>query len=51
LSFCFNDVIQQDLDFVKMHWNTHYIRRSRFVFSKLVCVFKIGLCSDTYGPP
>jgi hypothetical protein len=22
-------VIQQDLDFVKMHWNTHYIRRSR----------------------
>lgn len=29
LWFCFNNVIQQDLDFVKLHWNTHYIRPSR----------------------
>ena len=29
LWFCFNEVIQQDLDFVKLHWNTHHIRPSR----------------------
>jgi len=29
LWFCFNHLIQQDLNFVAMHWNTHYIRRSR----------------------
>ena len=27
--FCFAELIQQDLDFVKIHWNTHYIRQSR----------------------
>ena len=27
--FCFADLIQQDLDFVKIHWNTLYIRQSR----------------------
>ena len=30
LWFCFNEVIQQDLNFVKMHWNTHHIRPSRY---------------------
>jgi hypothetical protein len=29
LWLCFNKVIQQDLDFVKLHWNTHHIRPSR----------------------
>lgn len=29
LWFCFSSLIQQDLDHVKDHWNTHYIRRSR----------------------
>ena len=29
LWFCFNKVIQQDLDFVKLHWNTHHILPSR----------------------
>ena len=29
LWFCFSSVIQQDLDHVKNHWNSHYIRRSR----------------------
>lgn len=29
LWFCFAEVIQQDLEFVRLHWNTHYIRRSR----------------------
>ena len=29
LWFCFSNLIQQDLDLVKHHWNTHYIRRSR----------------------
>ena len=29
LWFCFAELIQQDLDFVKIHWNTHYIRQSR----------------------
>ena len=29
LWFCFNHIIQSDLDFVKLHWNTHYIRPSR----------------------
>ena len=29
LWFCFNKVIQQDLDFVKLHWNTRHIRPSR----------------------
>ena len=25
----FAEIIQKDLDFVSLHWNTHYIRRSR----------------------
>ena len=29
LWFCFADLIQQDLDFVKIHWNTHYNHQSR----------------------
>ena len=29
LLFCFKDVLQTDLDSVKNHWNTHYIRKSR----------------------
>ena len=29
LWFCFSDTIQQDLDIVMDHWNTHYIRPSR----------------------
>lgn len=29
LWFCFSSLIQQDLDQVKDHWNTHYIRRTR----------------------
>ena len=29
LRFCFAELIQQDLDFVKIHWNTHYIGQSR----------------------
>ena len=27
--FCFNELLQHDLDFVVLHWNTHYIRQSR----------------------
>jgi len=27
--FCFAEVIQADLDKVKDHWNSHYIRKSR----------------------
>ena len=27
--FCFSNIIQQDLDFVVQHWNSHYIRKSR----------------------
>ena len=29
LWFCFAELIQQDLDFVKIHWNTHFIGQSR----------------------
>ncbi len=29
LWFCFSDILQKDLDSLKGHWNTHYIRRSR----------------------
>eukprot|EP00794_Sanderia_malayensis_P000953 gene953-269_t len=29
LWFCFADIIQTELDFVRLNWNTHYIRRSR----------------------
>ncbi|CAB3992060.1 Hypothetical predicted protein, partial [Paramuricea clavata] len=29
LWFCFNEILQQDLDFFRVHWNTHYIRQSR----------------------
>lgn len=29
LWFYFAELIQQDLDFVKIHWNTHYIGQSR----------------------
>ena len=28
LWFCFAGIIQQDLDFVRDHWNTHTIRAS-----------------------
>ena len=27
--FCFAEVIQHELDFVRIYWNTHYIRESR----------------------
>lgn len=30
LWFCFSELLQKYLDEVKEHWNTHYIRRSRF---------------------
>ena len=30
LWFCFSDLLQRDFDQVKIHWNTHYVRRSRF---------------------
>ena len=30
LWFCFHGVLQEDLDQVKVHWNTHRIRPSRF---------------------
>ena len=30
LWFCFSSIIQHDLEFVKLHWNTHRIRPSRF---------------------
>ena len=29
LWFCFNEVIQHELDFIKLHWNAHYIRPPR----------------------
>ena len=29
LWFCFNEILQQDLDFFRIHWNTHRIRQSR----------------------
>jgi hypothetical protein len=29
LWFCFSELIQQELDFTMIHWNTHYIRQSR----------------------
>ena len=29
LWFCFSKVIQNELDKVRDHWNSHYIRRSR----------------------
>jgi len=29
LWYCYSEIIQKDLDFVKNHWNTHYIRKSR----------------------
>ena len=30
LWFCFNNILQADLDSVKDNWNSHYIRRSRY---------------------
>ena len=30
LWFCFDGLIQQDLDRVKEHWNSHHIRESRY---------------------
>lgn len=29
IRFCFNELLQHDLDFVVLHWNTHYIQQSR----------------------
>jgi len=29
LWFCFAEILQEDLDYVKEHWNTHRIRKSR----------------------
>ena len=30
LWFCFSNLLREDLKFVRIHWNTHYIRKSRF---------------------
>lgn len=30
LWYCFSGLLQQDFNTVKQHWNTHYIRKSRF---------------------
>ena len=30
LWFVFASLLQADLDYVKEHWNTHYIRKSRY---------------------
>ena len=30
LWFCFHSLLQEDLDQVKAHWNTHRIRRSKY---------------------
>ena len=30
LWYCFSDLLQHDFDEVKDHWNSHYVRRSRF---------------------
>lgn len=30
LWYCFSEVIQNDINFVKVHWNSHRIRNSRF---------------------
>eukprot|EP00794_Sanderia_malayensis_P005843 gene5843-6541_t len=30
LWYCFSDLLRDDLKFVSVHWNTHYIRKSRF---------------------
>ena len=30
LWYSFSDILQQDLNLVRLHWNTHYIRKSRF---------------------
>ena len=30
LWFCFADILQEDLNFVKEHWNTHRIRKSKY---------------------
>lgn len=29
LWYCFHGLLQQECDFIKEHWNTHYIRKSR----------------------
>ena len=29
LWFCFKDILRADLDHVRDHWNTYYIRKSR----------------------
>ena len=29
LWFCFSEILKQEMKFVKEHWNSHYIRRSR----------------------
>ena len=29
LWFCFSDLLEKELDNIKLHWNSHYIRRSR----------------------
>ena len=41
LWFCFSNLIQHDLDTVKDHWNTHFIRRSRHetVSDQTICSF------------
>lgn len=30
LWFCFSDLLQRDFEQVKLHWNAHYVKRSRF---------------------
>ena len=40
LWFCFAELIQQDLDFVKIHWNTHYIGQSIIIIIIIITLFK-----------
>ena len=53
LWFCFAELIQQDLDFVKIHWNTHYIGQSIIIIIiitlfKCQCIFSTAvLIGDT----
>lgn len=51
LWYCFAQLLQQDLDFVKQHWNSHYIRKSRFdtIAGRPNELFFLPECSDAHN--
>ena len=45
---CFENLLQNDLDYIIQHWNTHYIRKSRYE-GVSGCPDSISFLPENYG--